>query len=106
MTHKIHYKQNNQRKNELLNYLRFYDTRDRKMKRVKSSIISQLENYQSLTPLQFEVIVPLLQKEEKFIRSSEYSIKQYFKILIRFEYLADIFDLLVEPKYNGKISFM
>ena len=106
MKNKIHYKQNNQKKNELLNYLRFYDTRDRKMKRVFCSIISQLENYQSLTPLQFETIVPLLQKEEKFIRSSEYSIKQYFKILIRFEYLADIFDLLVEPKYNGKTSFM
>ena len=76
------------------------------MERVFCSIISQLENYQSLTPLQFETIVPLLQKEEKFIRSSEYSIKEYFKILIRSEYLVDISDLLVEPKYNGTTSFM
>ena len=106
MTQKIHYKQNNQKKNELLNYLRFYTTRGRKMERVFWDLISQLENNQSLTPLQFEAIVPLLQKEEKFICSSEYSIKEYFKILIRSEYLTDIFDLLVEPKYNGATSFM
>jgi len=71
------------------------------MERVFWDLISQLENNQSLTPRQFEVIVPLLQKEEQFIFSSEYSIKEYFKILIRSEYLVDISDLLVEPKYNG-----
>ena len=76
------------------------------MERVFWDLISQLENNQSLTPRQFAVIIPFLQKEEQFIFSSDDFIRTYFKILISSEYLVDISDLLVEPKYNGTTSFM
>ena len=101
MKHKIDYKTNNLRRIELRNYLKYYTTRGRKMGHLFSDLIGHLENNQSITPRQFESILPFLRREQKFVLSSDEFIRDHFKVFIRSNYRTDITHLLVEPEYNG-----
>jgi len=95
------YSINNLKRKQLLYFLRFYATRQRKMHRVFLDLIEQLENSQSITPPQFNVLLPFLKRENGFKYSSNDKIRTYFKILIRSKYLTDLTHLFVEPEYTG-----
>ena len=101
MKHTIDYKTNNTRKNELLNYLKYYTTRGRKMGHLFNDLINLLQNNQSITPRQFEVILPFLRREQRFIKSTDEFIRDWFKVFIKSKFRTDITHLLVEPEYNG-----
>ena len=101
MKHTIDYKTNNLRRTELLNYLKYYYTRGRKMGHLFNDLINLLENNQSITPRQFESIIPFLRREPRFIKSTDEFIRDHFKVFIKSKYRTDITHLLVEPEYNG-----
>ena len=101
MKHKIDYKTNNLRRIELRNYLKYYTTKGKFMQQVFWDLIDLLENCQSITPRQFEVILPFLRKEQPFIRSSDEFIRAYFKVFIKSKFRTDITHLLVEPEHKG-----
>lgn len=101
MKHTIDYKQNNLRRTELLNYLKYYSTRGRKMGHLFNDLINLLQNNQSITPRQFESIIPFLRREPRFIKSTDEFIRDWFKVLIKSKFRTDITHLLVEPEYNG-----
>ena len=95
------YKTNNLRRIKLLNYLKYYTTKRKMMEHVFWDLIDLLDNYQSITPRQFEVILPYLRKEQRFVRSTDEFIHNYFKVFIKSKYRSDITHLLIEPEYNG-----
>jgi hypothetical protein len=101
MTQTIDYKINDLKRKQLLYYLRFYKTRQRKMHRVFIDLIFQIENHQSITPPQFNVIIPFLKRENGFQYSSDNQIREYFKILIRSKFGTDLSHIFNEPEYTG-----
>ena len=66
-----------------------------------NDLINLLENNQSMTPRQFESIIPFLRREQKFVLSSDEFIRDHFKVFIKSKFRTDITHLLVEPEYNG-----
>ena len=101
MTQTIDYKINNLKRKQLLYFLKFYATRNRKMVRVFLDIIDQLELYQSVTDRQFNVLLPFLKRENGFQYSSDDQIRNYFKILIRSKFGTDLSHIFHEPEYRG-----
>ena len=101
MPQTIDYKINNLKRKQLLYFLKFYVTRNRKMVQVFIDLIDQLENYQSITPPQFNVLLPFLKRENGFLYSSYDQIITYFKILIRSKFGTDLSHIFHEPEYHG-----